>query len=222
MKKDIFNLHGVSDHSIKCTYYNSEKSGRLAVFFPGFNYSAEAPFFYYLANSVLFWGIDLLSLDFRYPECLSFLNSNDAYRTNMVRTEGKIVYDYILNRLPYKELLLVGKSLGTDSIIGILDNTLVDINHSFIWATPFQNHLKLANLLMDLQAPSLFLWGTKDPYFSIDTINKIEKNPNITIKLFENAGHSFEAGDNPIDSIEMLKKVIEEVSSFIKRIWTLY
>jgi len=188
---DIIGYKG-TEIKTKDTIKNTDK---IAVIYPGYRYGLEAPLFFYLEELLVQNGFDIIGLDYRYNENKEFIKADDDEKDKWFEYDCKAIGSEVFKAIgQYKEVLLIGKSLGTSAILNQINNSLVSEEYGIIWLTPGTSAHEIYKLLNVIRNRSLLISGTGDRYFNEKEINNIN-NDNVTIKKVENAGHLFEVED---------------------------
>ena len=212
-----WNILGYDNKQVPNTFYETKTgNGFLAVVFPGFSYSSEAPLLFYIKEILIHNAHDILSVDFSYSRNPEFLSVDESTQTTWFQQDVTSVYEEVLRHPQYQQLLLVGKSMGTTAMYNLIRSGLKHENTCFIWITPGILHNEIAQTIRNLDKPSLILVGTADPYYDEKDYREIEHNSKTTMETFENAGHLLEIAQNVSMSIANLKRCAAVVDRFIK------
>lgn len=103
--------------------------------------------------------------------------------------------------------LLVGKSAGT--LVAGLRPELPSI-----WLTPLLDHLGVVTGLKATRAPQLLVGGTADPTWRSEVARRI---PGEIVEL-DGADHGLTADGDALASVELLRRLVEAVTAFARRI----
>ena len=213
----FWNILGYGNKQVPNTFYeNKPGNGSLAVVFPGFSYSSEAPLLFYIKEILFHNTFDILSVDYSYCSKSEFLAADEPTQAAWFQQDVSSVYEEVLRHPQYQQLTLVGKSMGTAAMYNLLRSGLKHENTCFIWLTPGILHSEIARTIRDLDKPSLILVGTADPYYDEKDYQEIELNSKTTTERFENAGHLLEIAQDVCLSIANVKRCAATVDRFIK------
>ena len=103
--------------------------------------------------------------------------------------------------------LLAGKSRGTMGA-GLAPEVPA------IWVTPLLDHLGVVTALKRRKAPQLLVGGTNDPTWRSDVARRI---PGELCEL-EGADHGLTVEDDPLASVDMLRRLVEAIGAFVARL----
>ncbi len=208
LKTEPHVFHGHSG-SIKSQLMTPSKtSNRLAVVLPGAGYSYREPLLRYGIQVLLKKNYQVLALDKLYgddPEWRSISSEQEARA--VVEQDTIKIFDQIKEKFPQPLEILFGRSLGTFAMACLLEKDLVR-PQQIIWQTP-----ALGNkwtVMKDCKIPGFGILGTADYYYE----KAIAHLPTNQI-VIENADHSMEIPGDPIQSIEILKKIFLALDQWI-------
>lgn len=189
-----------------------EDSKKLAILLPGLGYTTDAPLFHYAKKVFLARSFDVLEIDYRYD--------SEAYRdfskeevVEAIQLDVKMVIDEVLSRDSYDDFYIIGKSLGTLAMASELKRPDFKFAKA-IWLTPLLQREDVYFAMATCHHTSLFFMGDKDPYFVEAAFKQLKHNPNFTFHLIPGVDHSLEHANQVNDSIDVLKKVVNELDDF--------
>ena len=117
----------------------------------------------------------------------------------------------VLAAEPARNVLVVGKSLGTFGARVAADRQL-----PAIWLTPSLNREENVADLRRASAPTLLVGSTGDRSWVAHTARELERDcPLIAYLEFENLDHSLETKVDPVNSVEVLKRVVQAMERFV-------
>lgn len=187
-------------------------SETLVVLYPGFEYSLNAPLFYYLTKELKEKEIDILGVDYRYSEDREYLKfSKEEQEKALYFDSDKIsesLSEYIKS---YKRVIFVVKSLGSVFLNNQLKTGQIPSNVESVWLTPAIDFNEFNNLTNK----NLVIYGTKDPFY----LKYKDVKLNNAIENFEipDGKHCFEVDGNLESSINNNYLVIKKVLDFITK-----
>lgn len=199
---------GVSGEIKAWLHSNANSSSDLAVVLPGAGYSFREPLLRYSIQILLRRGFRVLALDKVYgddPAWRSLTVEHEARK--IVEDDTVKVFEQIQSRFSKPVDLLLGRSLGTFAIACLLERELV-APKKIIWQTPALGS-KWATM-RDCKIPGFGILGTADYYYQA----AIENLPKDRI-IVENADHGMEIPNDPIQSIEVLKRVMAATDEWV-------
>jgi hypothetical protein len=207
---DIIGYKG-TEIKTKDTIKNTDK---IAIIYPGYGYGLEAPIFFYLKELLVQNGFDIIGLNYRYNESKEFIKAAEDEKDKWFEYDCKAIGLEVFKAIEqYKEVVLIGKSLGTSVILNQIKSFKIPEEYKIIWLTPGTSAHEIYQLLNIIKNRSLLMLGTGDRYYNEKEIKDIN-NDNVTIKKVENAGHVFETEDI-YKSIENISIILKEIELFI-------
>lgn len=188
-------------------------SDRLALIFPGLRYTCDMPLLYYSTELLLERGCDVLQLwiDSEAPE---FEPISQAELTQQLLEYSEALLIAGKNGGTYNDLLLVGKSLGTLTMTLMLTNDQAFLNETTIWFTPLVNLPPVSQVMLSLSGPAFIAGGDADPTFEQEAVSQIKAKPNTTVTVLKDANHSLEIPGDPIRSLQILSRVLIDLTGF--------
>ena len=116
---------------------------------------------------------------------------------------------------PYRQVTLIGKSLGTLSLGYLLTTQTLPLHARSIWLTPLIQSEKLRQQIQRGRHPSLFVIGTADPYYNVTYLAEIQAATGSEIMTIEGADHSLNIENNVLQSIQALEQVMRAIETFL-------
>lgn len=118
------------------------------------------------------------------------------------------VVRHVLADQPRKQLLFIGKSIGTLPIVSGFGESMLPSEASAILLTPLLNQEGFAESLLACKQNMYLVTGTADHYYHSETIKQIrDKHANIELDIVPNADHSLEIPFDTTVSLETLQQV---------------
>ncbi|CAN5435166.1 hypothetical protein BH09CHL1_BH09CHL1_19910 [soil metagenome] len=189
---------------------------RLAVLVPGFGYSCDMPLFYYIENVLIDAGVDVLRLNTRYNENPTFRDATDDERFQWAIKDLTAVVRAGLDRREYTELLLIGKSLGTAAITGLLlEGSPNQIATRVVWLTLLLAIEDFRGRFAQIEVPGLVVIGTADAHYDEAILNELLSQPHLTGCVIPDGDHSLDIPGNTRASIAALATAIQAIASFL-------
>lgn len=188
------------------------QSNSIAVMFPGRGYTAQAPLFHYSTGVFLNKGFDVLHVNYDYTSEESNSMSLDEHITQITE-DVKAVMDRVLESHSYENHTLIGKSIGTIALSSIVDREELS-KAKVVWLTPLLQLDTVFNKMIESLSAGLCIIGDKDPCYISERYEQLYTKENILCLLIPGTEHSLNYADNPIESIDVLKRVITEINKF--------
>lgn len=189
---------------------------RLAVFYPGLNYTVLAPLFFYLARLLEPAGWDVIAVDYRYNEDPEFAAAPDDEKDRWFAADSVAVGRWVAGRAAgYGRVAYLGKSLGTEMLLNQVRAGLVVPSADLVWLTPGSKAAEIFSLVPTLGHRSLVAYGTADKHFLRAQAGRPAGHPRVTLVEIANAGHNFEVAGDLRRSVTAIADVVEAVGSFL-------
>ena len=189
-------------------------SDRICFMFSGTGYTYDKPLLYYATMVMLEQGVDVVHVHYSYSEVERSLPFNDF--ASLMVSEVELVVKKVVGEGDYREVVFLGKSLGT---IPIISNYLKDERHSitkFILLTPLLKKDVLFDCLIESDNHILIVIGTDDPYYVQSKVTALNEKPYIMIKEIRQANHSLDiVPNNTSSSIQVIGDIMEAIREFI-------
>ncbi|PLT28654.1 dienelactone hydrolase family protein [Peribacillus deserti] len=187
-----------------------DKADTLVVMFPGGGYTVNFPLLYYPTLAFLERSFDVLQVNYR-TDFYSTL-SDEEFDRALIHDVRKVLEHFLQKKNTYKDFYFIGNSLGTIAMSAVLSNEPF-IHAKAVWLTPLLTQDYVFNAMLKSISPGLCFIGDNDPFFNQERFNQLRENERIDLKFFEGATHRLEV-DNTIETIEILKQVIQEIEQF--------
>lgn len=187
-------------------------STSLVIMFPGRGYSVQGPLFHYSTGVYLNKGFDILQVNYDYTtkEAESMSLEEEMIR---IHEDVNAVIDEELKNEAYDNFILLGKSIGTIALSSVIHRQEFTLAKC-IWLTPLFQLDKVFESMKSSTQPGLCIIGEEDPCFIQNRYDEIQSMETFTSLLIPGTDHSLNYSDRPIDSIDVLKRVISEISLF--------
>lgn len=183
--------------------YFCSGSDTLVVMLPGYGYSVQKPIFYYLSDVVMKLDFDLLRVNYGFQlsqEDMSFEHELTVLRDEVVDVVSKV------DAKVYKELIVIGKSIGTGFIDDVAKCLGTD-KLKRIYLTPIDRTLPA-----EISSGMMIVYGDKDNLLSMENKNRI-KGSTASVMVVEDANHTLKTGEMDKD-LEAIATLAEQVSAF--------
>ncbi len=210
---DILGYHGTP---VPNAFWKHEQpSGRLAVAFPGYGYTADMPVLYYPSHLVRERGYDLLQMKTTYFNIPEYKNTSDDEQTTWIYADAEASLAAGLRQGDYRQIILIGKSLGTMEVAYLL-KTKQDLPETkVIWLTPVLTDETILERLRQGDHPGLLAIGKVDPYYDPNILFELEGKANLRLCVYESANHSLEIpGDIP-GSLRIMENLVASIDPFL-------
>lgn len=202
--KEIFDSYSIPFRLIE----QQETADNLVIILPGAGYTTQAPLLHFTTSLFYTKGFDVLHINYSFSrQELSYLSEKD-FTIEIQRTMGKAI-----ENKKYKNIFVVAKSIGTIALSYLLHNKMLK-DAKTIWLTPLLQRDDVFKAMVTSENKGLCIIGDKDSCFIAERFEKLKNNRQLTFHLVEGGNHSLELDGLPIESVEILKGVLMEISNF--------
>ncbi len=196
-------------------YQQEDETATLAVILPGFGYHADLPLLFYPGRIALNNGMDLLRLETAYSRRPEFSRLNDRGQLAWLDADTDAVLNAALARRAYRQLIVIGKSLGTMAMGHLLERHAKLPTSRWVWLTPVLTDLRLVEQVQQQRPLSLFVIGDADQYYNdglLQILVEATQGRRITIA---GGNHILEVPGSVHQTIQALDEVMTGVEDFI-------
>ncbi|WP_042347977.1 hypothetical protein [Bacillus massiliigorillae] len=186
---------------------------RLAILLPGAEYSIEKPLFHYITSVYINSNIDVLHIKYCYDqEHFNAKTKEDLLKA--LKHDVNTVITIVLKQYNYESFQLISKSLGTIALSSLISKKEFK-TAKLIWLTPLLKNDEVFLTMRNCSHRSLSIIGNVDPNYNEKRFNLVKENQNMIAKLITGTNQSLERSDNIIESLNILKKIMIEITKFI-------
>lgn len=164
----------------------------LAILLPGLNYTHDMPLMFFTRRLLMRRGIDVLNLS---PNIRSdtFQNASPEAQLEWLKADVISGLGVGLSQGNYQGVIIAGKSIGTLSIAGALDQAEALLPTIPLWITPLLKWEAVTDAAMRAGGPQLFLCGNADPTFVPNALEEIlAEKPLAKAFIAPGANHNLE------------------------------
>ncbi len=190
----------------------NEDAKTVAIVLPGAGYTVQAPLFHYATAVFLNKSFDVLQVDYSYND-KKYTDFSVDEISEAIKHDVKTVIDKFLADTLYENFYLIGKSLGTIAMVSELKRETFK-NANAVWLTPLLQRDDVFEAMKNSNHRGLCVIGDSDQCYIAERYECVDNNPNIVSKLIPNANHSLQYESDPVNSIDILKNVIQEIKEF--------
>ncbi len=209
VKVEATSFDGVSGAINAQLFTQDQESKKLALVFPGAGYSYREPLLRFGIQVLLKKGYQVLALDKIYGDDLNWRSLKSEQEARKVVEDDTVkIFEQIKTRFSKEPDLLFGRSLGTFAIACLLNRNLAHPK-LIVWQTPALG--SNWNVMRECKVSGFGILGSADHYYQ----QAIENLPKDRI-VIENADHGMEIPGDPIQSIEVLKKVTQATFEWVR------
>jgi len=196
-------------------FRNDAGSDMLAVIFPGLGYRATMPLLHYTQRALQWRGADVLRLDLAYDLDPAFPRDDPSARRRWIREDALSAYDAATRQGDYRDVVLIGKSLGTLALTDILEHDERQRSPACVWLTPLLNDASLPQTIGRRRPASLFVIGTADPLYDGPLVDELAAKTGRQSVTVEGADHSLEIPGDMARSLQALHAYLSALDGFL-------
>lgn len=199
-------------------YTHIETGSPLICFmFSGIGYTYDKPLMYYSTMTMLENKYDVVHVHYSYGQDLFKSYSNEEV-SKIIFEDVKPIINEVLKDDQFKQVIFLGKSLGSIPIINGLMKQGMYMDSKMILLTPLLKFESISEVLESSSHSALMVIGENDPHYIPSKIEELEKKRNLIIEKIQNADHSLNI--EPTDtymSISTLATVMKKIEDFVKK-----
>ena len=182
---------------------------KLAILFPGVNYSVDCPLLYYAGDICENAGVEVYEVKYEgYGKA-----QTAATKASSLEECIELEYDALKKKLPqdmlqeYDELVFVSKSMGTVLAAHLEeDYGLQNVTH--VMLTPIDQTLPYLETQKKI---AYMVTGTADNKVNHEVLREISRQYNYPLTEIEGAGHRLEIKGGVQKSIKILADIMEAI-----------
>ena len=188
-------------------------SPKICFMLSGSGYNYDKPLFYYSNMMMLQNSIDVVHVHYSYDDTFS-KKSMDEITEIMMEDVNPVILE-VLSNVFYKDVIFLGKSIGTIPIANDLMKRAEFLNSTIILLTPLLNFEDIFNSIRLSPHHGLLVLGDQDTHFNPSFLPKLNST-NLNIEIIPNANHSLDIeASNTMDSVVALSKVMQRIQEVI-------
>ncbi len=208
-------LTGWQDQPFALKWRIPQDAGAVAaLILPGLRYTPDKPLLYYTAQALAQRGVAVAAawLDYSQP---AFQEAEPQTRLQWLLADAEAALQAVRRRPGVKQVLLVGKSIGTltmGALWGV--GGLADMAAS-IWFTPLLAFPAVQKAARHADRPALFVASAADPAHNAEGWQAVEANPNAQSLLLPRGDHSLENPADLADTLTLHAQVLTAAMRFL-------
>lgn len=209
-------FYGGQGELIPNTFYRQpQSSGRLAILFPGYNYSASMPVLYYPAYLVLQLGYDLLSVDYQYSRQADFPSLTAAEQSRRLAGDARAACDAAFEQDSFTQITLIGKSIGTLAMGHLLATDARVKSARCVWLTPLLHDERLRGQIKLARPASLFVTGDRDRHYQPAYLAELVDATGGKSLVAPGADHGLDVEGDALASVQVLASLLQALQDFL-------
>ncbi len=207
---------GYQDKPVANRFFRQEDETRsLAIVFPGYGYNSDMPLLYYPGQIALDRGMDLFNLETDYNRQPAFSRLSDPEQLTWLDADADAAFDAALAQRSYRQIIVIGKSLGTMAMGHLLERYPRLPALRWVWLTPILNDPRLVAQIQRNHPASLFAIGAKDHYYDETILQQLTKATQGKLIVVPGADHSLEITGTIHSTLLALDQVMTEIEKFM-------
>ncbi|MFH1084766.1 MAG: hypothetical protein V1772_03245, partial [Chloroflexota bacterium] len=200
--------------------YVSQGGDHLALILPGRGYRATMPALYFPELALLARGADVLRVEYAYDREPAFERLSEAERDRWLRDDVLAALDAGLaqgacRQGGYRQLTLVGKSLGTLAIAHLLAGDPRCAAARCLWLTPVLIAPAVRAAMLTVGPSGLLVIGSADPFYEPALVDELLRACHPASLVLAGADHSLELPSDLMGSLRALEQMARAVLAFL-------
>lgn len=157
----------------------------------------------------------MLWVDYAYDTEPEWRRLNPQRRKAWLFADSLAAFRAASNQGSYSRISLIGKSLGTLAVGGLISKVPSPHVPRIVWLTPVLTDPGLREQILGTSNPSFVVIGSADRLYDEAFLRLLGKKPGIEILVLPNADHSLEVESSIAESIKVLGQVTESIGRFV-------
>ncbi len=209
-------VSGYRDEAVPNTFLRQDgATDHLAILLPGINYSCDLPLLYYPARVLVARGADVLRVEYAYNRRPDYAALSSAGQAEWLYADTAAACRAGLAQRAYRQVTLVGKSLGTLAMGHLLTAEPDLAGARAVWLTPLLRLDHLRAQIARWSGPSLFAIGTADPYYDAAALAEVQAATKGLAVVVADADHGMEIAGDVVRSLQAMIEVIQALEQFL-------
>lgn len=208
-------VSGYKGGPVRNKFFQGDNSAeRLALVFPGLRYSCDMPLLHYTTELLLAQGFDVLQLwaDYTKPD---YQSSSPGDQSQHMLADGQALLEAGNKAGSYKNVLLVGKSIGTLTMTLLITENSDLHKETSIWFTPLFYLPPVTQAVLSSTGSTFVAGSDADLTFDPEAVSQIKSKTNISTHVIKDADHSLEIPGDLLGSLRVLTQLMNSLASFI-------
>lgn len=201
--------------------FKSGNRRHLSVVLPGPGYGCDKPLLAGATDLIRMRGGDIVTLNFGYNTDRWFLALPDDEALAVLMADGRAIMAHCLTLSHYRTLTVIGKSLGTISMAGLLRAELPE-NTGLIWLTPSLTGTGLPDYMAKFDRPAFSLIGSRDPSVALTREAGYRAITKLTHLEFDGMDHGWEHENGENATKAGLTQAISAMSDWLSNVGCLH
>jgi pimeloyl-ACP methyl ester carboxylesterase len=213
-ERKTLQIAGYRNEPVPNTFFRQKEDAQhVAIVLPGVRYTCHMPLLYYPSRLLRIQGADVLWVEYAYNERRDFQMLSDAERERWFITDVTAACNAALAQRPYRQITLVGKSLGTLAMGYLLSEAVLSAASQALWLTPLFRNDRLRAQIRQSKSRSLFVIGSADSHYDPAYLAEVQAATGGQTVVIDGGDHSLEIEGNVWRSLQALEQVLRAIEA---------
>lgn len=204
---------GYKEMKVPYAFLNkTENPTGLAIILPGMGYTVKSPILHFATGAYLNRGYDVLHINYEYNtdqyDHFTFEEVKRALSSDVITVLHETLYDE-----DFKSYYLVGKSFGCLAMPEALNFAPLQ-KAKTVWLTPHLKEKYVFETMLNSQNKGLCMIGDRDSFYNKESLEQLQTNRNIDYFIPRGANHALEIDGQTLESIDLVKRVVQMINEF--------
>ncbi|MRR31645.1 hypothetical protein EG834_15245 [bacterium] len=160
------------------------------------NYNMDMPILFFARRLLLWRGVDVFNLN-PNTRSTAFQSASETDQLIWLQADMQAGIPTGLAQSNYRQLILVGKSIGSLAIATVVEYAQALLPTAFVWLTPLLRNEVVFQAAMNAAGPQVHLCGGADSTYKADRLQRIlSTKPNASAYIADGANHILEVPGN--------------------------
>lgn len=214
--EQILQIVGYEERTVPNTFLRQDAgSDRLAIVFPGYASSVDTPLLYYATELLLDCGCDILLVQYDYRGQQEFQLPLGSREHEWIESDALAAVGASLSQRTYRELILIGQSLGTVALAGVLGFDWPPLEARCIWLAPLLQYSSVYERILQERPRSLLVVGEEDRSYDRLKVENLVDVLNAESLVIGGARHDLQIPSQLRETMRVHERLLDTVARFI-------
>ena len=207
-------IYGYQQEAVPHTFFQqNEPTDHVAMVFPGLEYTCQGPVLNYPSQELLMRRADVLWVEYDQRPGFATLSPEELQQCCV--TDAVSAYQALLRQRTYRQITLIGKSLGTAVMAYLLTAQAMPVLTQAIWLTPLLRMQELRTQMQRAGRRSFIVIGTADPQYDPALLAEVKQAIEGDVLVIEQVGHDLQSETSVLQSLEIMEQLIRSLQTFL-------